>query len=540
MKSIMKLLLIGVITSIVLNLSSEEFNLAPISNTLSVNPWWPHGGGGTSKNIEINENGKDIQCIELTGGEISLLVDNYRYSPFLYSPAGRFCRFSVMAMGKASMRISIKTSIADETGKFTTKILASKQVNLTDEWQKIEIKTQNKEPQTAQNILVIEMLSGEKILLKDSCFVYFSAPDVTLKMEPRTILTKAGEQVKVKISMTKAGKPLADVPVNITVFKKLGTHLPDSSNAFTGKTTTTELKTDKDGFIYYTLETDNSGYGERLSAITPDYGVSCESFILFAEEGLIKDINENASAIKLSRPLSILIIGDSLSDFSRGYNYADIIFSSFDKSHPGMIKLKNAAVGGDFITRVLERFTGIPYKGKTANGNYRQYMYERILEENPDVILIFLGHNDTRSWFDCDFNAPEITPDVQYDAYCKLIDYLREISPELKIILLSNTSSYLPAQQKNAVKSKAKGIKHCIFGIPEFMEGFNDVLKKIVQERNLDYIDIYSVTKAYQDKESLFLKGGLHLSPKGNQLIASIILKNLADRQLLEQINADQ
>ncbi len=56
-------------------------NIAPLDNTQGVNPWWRHSGSGTFKAVTVKEDGKDLKYYELSGGEINLAVDPYRFSP---------------------------------------------------------------------------------------------------------------------------------------------------------------------------------------------------------------------------------------------------------------------------------------------------------------------------------------------------------------------------------------------------------------------------------------------------------------------------
>ena len=527
----MKKILFALLVFITLNMFSAELNLASFQKVL-INPWWTHSGAGKySRTVSKDED--KLQCVKLTGGTINLTVDSYRYPPFLYSPSGRFCSFSLTAAGKGDLEISINSLVSDEAGKNSTRVLTTKTVELSENWQKIDIETQEKNPRTSKHILSIKLLSGDYALMRDADFHYFSKPGVELQVNPKTVLTKPGMPAEIKIILKKDGKPLPDVPLRITVFGRPGIHLPDSKNAFSGKIIEKELSTNSGGAVDYTFDTDASGYGARVNVFSPLYGASAEAFVIFSEKEMIEELNKTAEAINISKPVSVLIIADGLSDFSRGYNYADIISSMLNKKNPGLFQVKNIGIGGDFITRVWERISGVPDSVKPASGDYRKYMYEGLSEEKPDILLVFLGHNDTRAWPGTDLKAPEIAPEIQYDRYCRLLDYFKKNSPKTKVILLSNISSYLPIQEERAAEKKAKGVRYCIYGMPEFMEGFNNVLKKLASERNLDYIDLYSPTKDDTDRKSLFLPDGIHLSPKGNQLTALIIMKNFADKKIL-------
>lgn len=506
-------------------------NMASLPGSLGLSPWWKHSGNGTFKAVTVKEDDKSLKCYELTGGEINLAVDPYRFSPFLYSPAGRFGKYSLNAKGQGTLLISINAVTADEAGKTTKKNSASKTIELSSSWQKIELEVQEKNPRTMQHELQVKLVSGEKALLDESVFEYSSEPGTALSIEPKTTLTKPGTPLNVKILLTKDGKPVADAPVNICVFERPGIHLPEAGNAFGGKTINAELKTDKNGSIAYSFTPENSKYGARIAAYSTPSGTEAEAFVCFADDETLKSFEKSASAIKLKKPLSILLIGDSLSDFSRGYNYSDILRACLSEKNPGMVKLKNAGVGGDFITRIWERISA---ESNKATGSYRRYMYEGLTGGNPDVILIFLGHNDTKCNYSDENRKPLVSPEVQYETYGKFLDYLKGKCPAAKIVLISSVSSYLPIQQKNAEKAKAAGKRATIFGIPEFQEAFNTVSKKLAEERKLGFVDVYTPTKDAVDKENLFLPDGVHLSPKGNQLVAEALIKYFNETLLPE------
>ncbi len=112
--------------------------------------------------------------------------------------------------------------------------------------------------------------------------------------------------------------------------------------------------------------------------------------------------------------VSVLFIGDSLSDFDRGSNHVDRLQSAFDAVWPGKVSIHNYAVRGDYIDRVLDRLDG-------KSGTYGLERYDGIWDRAYDWAFVSLGHNDTRAWDRDGFATPEIAPERTREGYQDLI-----------------------------------------------------------------------------------------------------------------------
>ena len=111
-------------------------------------------------------------------------------------------------------------------------------------------------------------------------------------------------------------------------------------------------KTSADGSL--AVPTDKLAPGfHQISASTA--GHSATSSIDVQPENVFRTTDEIAGRIKLNQPVSVLFLGDSLSDFYRGYNYIDRIGFWVGKYNPGKFTFRNAGVGGDFCKRMLDR-----------------------------------------------------------------------------------------------------------------------------------------------------------------------------------------
>lgn len=79
-------------------------------------------------------------------------------------------------------------------------------------------------------------------------------------------------------------------------------------------------------------------------------------------------------------------------------------------------------------------------------------------------------------------------------------------------------------------EKRPEAVQVC-FGDPKHMEAFNHILLKLSKELGLDYLDIYQLMNARDDKASLLSDlGGVYLSEKGHRYIALEFLKYIASK----------
>ena len=88
----------------------------------------------------------------------------------------------------------------------------------------------------------------------------------------------------------------------------------------------------------------------------------------------------------------------------------------------------------------------------------------------------------------------------------------------------------LEVSKKQAALSVKYGGPGAIFGMPEHVEPFNAMLKKVAAENNCYFIDLYSAMKGNADIPKWFVRDGIHFTPAGNQQVAGLILKALAEK----------
>jgi len=328
------------------------------------------------------------------------------------------------------------------------------------------------------------------------------------------------------------------VPDRVLQVVKPGAPLPDASfrtnrpgaefhvaqiNLNDNRVRDAKVKADADGVVKVPAVDLGRGVWEFSAALS---GRTATSY--FVKEGTAGDFERSdalARQIKLEKPLRILVIGDSLSDFYRGYNYVDRLGFWLNRYNSGMVTIRNAGVRGDFVKRVQGRLLGTVGKAKKI---YEQSRYDRLFDEKYDLIFIFLGQNDTRTPKKLNYAKPLTEPKVQYEGLKAILAFIRERS-DAKIVLVS--PSPCCAEFIEALRAKAKPDKNFVmFGKREFVDDYDLVNRRFCEEFKLDYIDILTPMRNHPDLKILYVRDGVHLSLIGGRFIADEILKYFAGR----------
>ncbi len=232
-----------------------------------------------------------------------------------------------------------------------------------------------------------------------------------------------------------------------------------------------------------------------------------------------------ARQVKIEKPLRILILGDSLSDFYRGCNYVDRLQFWLDKYNPGKISIRNAAVHGDFIRRVEYRLYDT-HRGEKVS--FEPDAYKGVFDDRYDMVMIFLGQNDTRTHGSQGFRAPITDEATQRDGLEKILAFIRGRS-NAEIVLVSPSPSYEKGFQERLAKG-ADPKKVVIFGKKEFVDAYDRVNREFCKTHGFDYIDILNQMRGVKDLKSLYQPDFVHLSPAGGRFVADEILKYFISR----------
>ncbi|MBN2293531.1 MAG: carbohydrate binding domain-containing protein [Pirellulales bacterium] len=431
--------------------------------------------------------------------------------------SGRKIRYSMWAKGKGEFllgAVQYKPRIKDE--KTYTYLWSEQVVTLTDKWQKVVYEFSVTNPNVNHLIAIAEIRGeGAEVFIDDASFAYFHKTDTKLSLTPALTMAFPGGTSEVAFALTENDKAITNSTIEVILMHVSGISIRSSVSTDTaGKAK-----------LSVAIPKDSQPCSWRVVAFSTDTGASAEAFCdITAEDEFVK-MDATAKKIKLPAPLRILYIGDSLSDQQRGHNYTDKINFWLNRYNPGHATFNNAGVVGDHITRIWDRIRSIDGEKPV----YRQDMYDKLLEPKPDIVFIFLGHNDTKASRKNDYKIPLVPTAVQEDTYKKVIAYIQKHC-DARIVLLTASSSVYEICRANADKKiKLDKTAYC-FGVPARMEEFNAVIEKLCHELKLDCVDVYKPTKNHPDKPSLFSpRDGVHLSKKGNQFIALQILKYLAE-----------
>ena len=232
-----------------------------------------------------------------------------------------------------------------------------------------------------------------------------------------------------------------------------------------------------------------------------------------------------AKKAKLGNAKKILVLADSLWDYDRGANAADRMNFFLRKAKGDDIKVVNYAVHGDLIDRTTARFKG---DFATAGAGHGKARYLNLKNENPDMVMIMLGHNDTTSNLSDNFASPRVTPKVQKAKYEELLAAIKETFPKSKVVLLTPVSvNYEGILKWCEEKRKAGATRIARFGDPDKVGAYCKVLAEFAKEHKLPLFDMHTPTEHLDNKASYFRPDNVHLSPRGYGLVARLVLQEM-------------
>ena len=283
-----------------------------------------------------------------------------------------------------------------------------------------------------------------------------------------------------------------------------------------------KVKTAADGSVNTTINTPAKGlYSVSVS-------LNGQTALSYIEIQPLNDYQETiklAEKVKLTKPVNALILGDSLSDYYRGYNYVDRLNFWLNKYNPGKFTFNNRGVRGDFCLRLLDRMKF--ELGLSKKSQFNQFMYKDLFKGKYDLIFFFLGQNDSRAFKNSQFKVPTTTPAAQAVLLRDICKILKEKFPGAKIVFLSPSPSdynhFYQAAQKAAPNKNT-----VIYGIKELVDNYDAANRKFCKENNIPYIDILTVMRKQPSLKALYVSDGVHLSPLGGQVIANEMLKFFA------------
>jgi len=214
--------------------------------------------------------------------------------------------------------------------------------------------------------------------------------------------------------------------------------------------------------------------------------------------------------VRLAPPAHLVFVGDSLTALLPSVNYVALIREALQGRYGPAVKVTNAGVNGDSITRVQARLA-------------RDVL---ALSPKPTHVFLFLGHNDSKLSSASGYKDAFVAPEAYEKDYREVIATIQR-SLGARVTVLSATSSVYELTKAIADGRAKAGATHNLFGQPASLERFNAIARKVAAELGVEYLDLYEPTRRHPEKPSLFMKDGVHVNERGNRVLAIEILKYL-------------
>ncbi|MEN6548582.1 MAG: GDSL-type esterase/lipase family protein [Armatimonadia bacterium] len=416
-------------------------------------------------------------------------------------------RYSVWAKGTGALKLGAINYTEAQAGKPNyTYVWQEKPVALGADWQEVSLVFAPTSVDVIRVAVVAEVEGeGAVALVDDAALAVEREFAGTITATPYAMVP-LGKNVTVSVAARREdGQALAG-PVTVLVRGAKGLEKKD-------------LTLDKEGKASIEVACGAEPALVKVDFVQADLGSAATSYVDVASQETYDKFAAAAKATKLQTPCHILYLGDSLTDFSRGFNYTDQV-SFWLKTAHGDVTYRNAGVGGDYITRVWQRLNG-------DKNVYRLEAYNGLMEPKPQRMFMMLGHNDSKLTSGSGFTQPVVSLEDYKTFHKQVIEKLRQDSGGAPMTLLTNTSSVYEITKANADKAVAAGRGASLFGKPEVMEQFNAALREAAKELGCDVIDVYEPTRTYPNKPSLFTQDGVHMTLEGNHVVALEMLRYL-------------
>ncbi|NCO35716.1 MAG: hypothetical protein AUJ92_08555 [Armatimonadetes bacterium CG2_30_59_28] len=464
--------------------------------------------------------GKDAMRSGVRSAKLSAVEKDKRHwgrvlqSPWVPQLTGRRFQYAVWAKGSGEFLLGIIEYRPPEKYNPNHQYRwQTEPVRLTAEWQQVMFDFTALDPEVRSLAVVAEVRGEDAVaLLDDAELNAYQDPDYSLTALPVHSMATAGETVRIPIALRHKGNPVDKGSVKILAASPQG-------NA---ETMDLQLSAAGDASHTFTVAENTSIGIHALNVVHPESGCVAPVYVDVVDKPTYTEFKQAASATKLKDlPAHLLFIGDSLTDQQRGYNYVDKLLFWLQSVNGDKVTARNAGVGGDFISRVWQRMQGDP-------AAYRLNMYENLFAPKPSIVFFFLGHNDTKLSSTSEYTKHCVEPDVFEAEYRLAIQKVKQ-ETGARIIVLSATSSVYEICKANSDKALAAGRANSLFGKPEELEKYNAIARRVADDLECEYLDVYEPTRTHPSKSGLFTPSdGVHLTNEGNRFIAMQILKHLA------------
>ena len=224
---------------------------------------------------------------------------------------------------------------------------------------------------------------------------------------------------------------------------------------------------------------------------------------------------------QIRNPGTVLVIGDSLSDYLRGYNWVEIVSHFCRTRFPGKTDWFNYAVGGDQAPRVLNRLREVP-------GTFALERYHGIKDIKPDLILISLGQNDSLS-LDRGLkekSPTQVPPEKFKTCMNGIIAHLKKQYPTARIVIFTPYALCVEKCRKHFFANRK-----LVYGEPLIMEKYAGLVREIALENQCGVLDVHTPFRSLKDSAPYFLYDGIHMNIRGNLYASEIVLKYLTQEE---------
>ncbi|MBO7147041.1 MAG: carbohydrate binding domain-containing protein [Lentisphaeria bacterium] len=461
--------------------------------------WWQVVKADTATAVSVSD-GKHAGARSL---EVTLLKDTARIyylgKPTRTEPGMRW-KISVHAKGNGTLQIIVPQFGIYPDLEYEKKLQEAKSpvFKLTNEWKKYEF-VYTGTPTTLFKFNVQFELTGKgsKVTLDTASLTGDSDKTVFFRAHPKNCVARPGENIVHEIlSKGVTGKSCVDYSA-----------LPGGS--------TTPVEIPADGKIRFKAPEKPGIYS--LAIFNKKHGIGSKFIVQVLTNEQYDKLEKLSQNIK--NPGRVLILADSLTDYLRGRNWADILEFFCWKKYGRDTMIFNYAIGGDKAPRTLDRLRG-------KKGTYALDRYEGIADCKPDTIYIFLGQNDSLLLNrDLGAKSPtQVPPEEFVRDYSAIIKLARKMYGEkTRFILITPVAM----DYKKTWKLRF-GNSKIVYGEPTIMENYRQLVYRIAKENNCEVLDVFAPLKAKKDLASYSLPDGVHINLKGNYLVAETALQHLA------------
>ncbi len=447
--------------------------------------------GGTVQRVSPGHSGKWCLSLQPTLKNNQYKAVCRQWLPRLNYWGGKGT-LKIMAKGKGMLRLGLFLARKNNKGQTCRRDLESPLFQVSDEWREFKYDFRFTLPEIELVGVMISAEGKDSSILADNAVFHFSNPDL-LRAENTLIELPAGKTAEVKFS---ADPKIKEVMLYDGAESRKQAASPNGE--------------------YHVRSVPGASF-TGIHALQEVGGAA--TLIHYRDESEWKRLDAMASQIRLKRLLRLLFLGDSLSDFDRGFNYVDKTVFWLNKYNPGKVTFRNAGVAGDYTLTVLKRLNGNPYV-------FGKFRYDNLLNEKYDYVFLFIGHNDTQKTWRPQKKSyiPTVSQEELNSSYRTLLSFIHRHWGAKIIVIAPVCMDFEQSEERCADAIKNNSV-HTIFGDPVLLGDFIRITSAAAKEANAGYLNLYQASLNAGEKKSFFTNDGVHLTRQGNDFVAEQLLQ---------------